>query len=117
MDSSTKHLLQKKQSSSSGLLHNPHISSYGPAPRSPSSLPRGYTMSAGGSGRDGQLDGQQAEVERKKEVFLEQLRQKYPHHAAIILGHHEHMMEQVRPEAARPRTMLSLVHVIMLKRN
>uniref|UniRef100_A0A3B4Y731 Actin interacting protein 3-like C-terminal domain-containing protein n=1 Tax=Seriola lalandi dorsalis TaxID=1841481 RepID=A0A3B4Y731_SERLL len=37
---------------------------------------------------------QHSEVERKKEVFLDHLRQKYPHHAAIIMGHQDHMMEQ-----------------------
>uniref|UniRef100_A0A8C3AE99 Actin interacting protein 3-like C-terminal domain-containing protein n=1 Tax=Cyclopterus lumpus TaxID=8103 RepID=A0A8C3AE99_CYCLU len=35
-------------------------------------------------------------VERKKEVFLDQLRQKYPHNAAIILGQQNCMREQVR---------------------
>ncbi|XP_046882745.1 sickle tail protein isoform X1 [Hypomesus transpacificus] len=38
----------------------------------------------------------QADVERRKEVFLDHLRQKYPHHAAVIMGHHERMREQVR---------------------
>lgn len=99
VDSSTKHLLQKKQNTNSSLLHNPHISSYGPAPRSPSSLPRSYTTSTGAGSRDSLLDSQHLEVERKKEVFLDHLRQKYPHHAAIIMGHHDHMMEQVRSEA------------------
>lgn len=39
---------------------------------------------------------QHSVVEKKKEVFLDQLRQKYPHHAAIIMGHQERMREQVR---------------------
>ncbi|XP_022616746.1 sickle tail protein-like [Seriola dumerili] len=98
-DSSTKHLLQKKQHTSSSLLCNPHVSSYGPAPRSPSTLPRSYAAATGASSRDSQLDSlmmQHSEVERKKEVFLDHLRQKYPHHAAIIMGHQDHMMEQVR---------------------
>ncbi|XP_056247165.1 uncharacterized protein LOC130178737 [Seriola aureovittata] len=101
-DSSTKHLLQKKQHTSSSLLCNPHVSSYGPAPRSPSTLPRSYAAATGASSRDSQLDSlmmQHSEVERKKEVFLDHLRQKYPHHAAIIMGHQDHMMEQVRFEA------------------
>ncbi|KAG7235605.1 hypothetical protein INR49_002432, partial [Caranx melampygus] len=68
VDSSTKHLLQKKENANSSFLHNPHISSYGPAPRSPSSLPRGYTTTAGAGSRDSQLDSQHLEVERKKEV-------------------------------------------------
>ncbi|XP_071347539.1 sickle tail protein-like [Trachinotus anak] len=44
-------------------------------------------------------DRNQSEVERKKEVFLDHLRQKYPHHVAIIMGHQDHVGEQVRFEA------------------
>ncbi|XP_059201295.1 sickle tail protein homolog [Centropristis striata] len=39
---------------------------------------------------------QHSDVERKKEVFLDHLRQKYPHHAAILMGHQDHMREQAR---------------------
>uniref|UniRef100_A0A668A9Z3 Actin interacting protein 3-like C-terminal domain-containing protein n=1 Tax=Myripristis murdjan TaxID=586833 RepID=A0A668A9Z3_9TELE len=48
---------------------------------------------------------QHSDVERKKEVFLDHLRQKYPHHAAVIMGHQERMREQVRsprPSASPP---------------
>ncbi|KAM6919942.1 sickle tail protein homolog [Lycodopsis pacificus] len=70
----------------------------GSAPRSPSTLPRSYVTAARAGSRDGQPDSpmMQHSVERKKEVFLDHLRQKYPHHAAIILGHQDRMREQVR---------------------
>ena len=97
-DGSTEHPLQKKSHTNSSLLCNPDFSSCGPAPRSPSTLPRSYVNAARASSRDGQLDSvmmQHSDVERKKEVFLDHLRQKYPHHAAIIMGHQDSMREQV----------------------
>ncbi|XP_069001607.1 sickle tail protein homolog [Embiotoca jacksoni] len=39
---------------------------------------------------------QHADVERKKEVFLDHLRMKYPHHAAILMGQQDRLREQVR---------------------
>ncbi|XP_042285931.1 sickle tail protein homolog isoform X4 [Thunnus maccoyii] len=95
VDSSTERLLQKKQHTNNSLLCNLDFASYGSAPRSPSTLPRSYATSS----RDSELDSlimQHSEVERKKEVFLDHLRQKYPHHAAIIMGNQERMREQVR---------------------
>ena len=102
VDNSTEHLLQKKKHTNSSLLCNPDVSSYGPAPNSPSTLPRRYATAAGVSSRDSQLDSlmmQHSDVERKKEVVLDHLRQKYPHHAAIIMGREDHMREQVRFKA------------------
>ncbi|KAI3375392.1 hypothetical protein L3Q82_021878, partial [Scortum barcoo] len=99
VDSSTEHLLQKKQHTSSSLLRNPDVSSYGSTPRSPSTLPRNYVTTAGASSLDSQLDNlmmQQSDVERKKEVFLDHLRQKYSHHAAFIMGHQDRMREQLK---------------------
>lgn len=98
VDSSTERLLQKKQHTNNSLLCNPDFASYGSAPRSPSTLPRSYTASS----RRDELDSlimQHSEVERKKEVFLDHLRQKYPHHAAIIMGQQERIREQVRSQA------------------
>uniref|UniRef100_A0A3Q1FJP9 Sickle tail protein-like n=1 Tax=Acanthochromis polyacanthus TaxID=80966 RepID=A0A3Q1FJP9_9TELE len=83
------------------------------APCSPSTLPRSYAPTAGASGRDSQLDSlmmQQSDVERKKEVFLDHLRHKYPHHAAIIMGHQDCMRDQVRsprPSESPPCTGVS----------
>ncbi|XP_028283849.1 sickle tail protein homolog isoform X2 [Parambassis ranga] len=98
-DSSTERLLQKKQQPNGSSTHcNPDFSS-GSAPRSPSTLPRSFTPGVGAGSRDSQLDSlmmQHCDVERKKEVFLDHLKQKYPHHAAIILGRQDRMREQVR---------------------
>ncbi|KAM6989132.1 LOW QUALITY PROTEIN: uncharacterized protein LKV04_008850 [Tautogolabrus adspersus] len=82
-DSSKEPPMQKKNHNSSNLFCNP-----GSVPHSSSTLPRSYTSSASGT-RDSQSDSlmKMKDVERKKEVFLDILRQKYPHHAAIIMGH------------------------------
>nr|XP_046177073.1 sickle tail protein isoform X4 [Oncorhynchus gorbuscha] len=66
-------------------------------PRSPSTVPRRYTIGGQGprSARD-PLTMQHADVERKKEVFLEHLKQRYPHHAAVIMGHQDHLRDHVR---------------------
>ncbi|XP_061925672.1 sickle tail protein homolog isoform X2 [Entelurus aequoreus] len=50
----------------------------GGPPASPATRPRNHVESV--------------QVARKKEVFLDHLRQKYPDHADIILGHHEEKM-------------------------
>nr|XP_029136576.1 sickle tail protein homolog [Labrus bergylta] len=82
-DSSKEPPMQKKNHNSSNLFCNP-----GSVPHSSSTLPRSYTSSASGT-KDSQSDSlmKMKDVERKKEVFLDILRQKYPHHAAIIMGH------------------------------
>lgn len=97
VDSSSEHPLQKNPHTNSSLLCHPDFAC-GSAPRSPSTLPRSYVTAARAGSRDGQPDSpmMQHSVERKKEVFLDHLRQKYPHHAAIILGHQDRMREQVR---------------------
>ncbi|XP_075934704.1 sickle tail protein-like [Anarhichas minor] len=97
VDSSSEHPLQKNPHTNSSLLCHPDFAC-GSAPRSPSTLPRSYITAARAGSRDGQPDSRmmQHSVERKKEVFLDHLRQKYPHHAAIILGHQDRMREQVR---------------------
>ncbi|KAJ8012043.1 hypothetical protein DPEC_G00064590 [Dallia pectoralis] len=66
-------------------------------PRSPGTAPRRYTIGGQGpsSSRD-PLTMQHAEIERKKEVFLEHLKKRYPHHAAVIMGHQEHLREHTR---------------------
>ncbi|XP_052332895.1 sickle tail protein isoform X7 [Oncorhynchus keta] len=66
-------------------------------PRSPSTVPRRYTIGGQGprSARD-PLTMQHADVERKKEVFLEHLKQRYPHHAAVIMGQQDRLRDHVR---------------------
>ncbi|XP_061784249.1 sickle tail protein homolog isoform X2 [Nerophis lumbriciformis] len=53
----------------------------GGPPASPATRPRNQSVAS-----------QHSQVARKKEVFLDHLRQKYPDHADIILGHHEEKM-------------------------
>ncbi|XP_051989627.1 sickle tail protein homolog isoform X2 [Xyrauchen texanus] len=38
-------------------------------------------------------------MDHRKEAFLEHLKQKYPHHATIIMGHQERLREQIRSSA------------------
>ncbi|XP_049603154.1 sickle tail protein homolog isoform X2 [Syngnathus scovelli] len=90
VDGKTEHQLPKKHHTNNNLLRDPDGS-----PRSPSTLPRSHAANS----RDSEIESllmQHSEVERKKEVFLDHLRQKYPHHAAIILGHQERMRDQLR---------------------
>ncbi|XP_054624283.1 sickle tail protein-like [Dunckerocampus dactyliophorus] len=85
-----EHQLPKK-SHTNNLIYNPRG-----VPSSHSTLPR---SDAAASSRESELANllmQHSEVERKKGVFLDHLRQKYPHHADIIIGHQEHMKEQLR---------------------
>uniref|UniRef100_A0A8C1WZZ8 Si:ch211-207d6.2 n=1 Tax=Cyprinus carpio TaxID=7962 RepID=A0A8C1WZZ8_CYPCA len=35
-------------------------------------------------------------MDQKKEAFLEHLKQKYPHHASVIMGHQERLRDQIR---------------------
>ena len=100
--SSTERLLQKKQQAAYTFRSNSDLGLSSTPPRSPSTLPRRYAPSsaaaAPGNGADCELDElmmQHSEMERKKEVFLDHLKHKYPHHAAIIMGHQERVRQQV----------------------
>ncbi|XP_055284368.1 sickle tail protein homolog isoform X7 [Moschus berezovskii] len=42
------------------------------------------------------LGMQTSEMDRKREAFLEHLKQKYPHHATAIMGHQERLRDQTR---------------------
>lgn len=116
VDSSTERLMQDKQYTQSSLLCDTDFS-YGSDPLSPSTLPQNYATTASASSRDSQLDSlmtQHSDVVRKKEVFLDNLRQKYPHHAAIIMGHQDRMREQVR-KTMGSRVLLTSLHKQRLK--
>ncbi|MCJ8728335.1 hypothetical protein PDJAM_G00003210 [Pangasius djambal] len=39
---------------------------------------------------------QPSDMDKKREAFLEHLKQKYPHHASVIMGHQERLREQNR---------------------
>ncbi|KAF4095979.1 hypothetical protein G5714_023582 [Onychostoma macrolepis] len=58
-------------------------------------VPRRHTV---GGARSSQeiLAMQPSDMDKKREAFLEHLKQKYPHHASAIMGHQERLREQNR---------------------
>lgn len=46
---------------------------------------------------------QPPDIDKKREAFLEHLKQKYPHHASAIMGHQERLREQVGRPADRSK--------------
>ncbi|XP_072566803.1 sickle tail protein homolog isoform X4 [Paramormyrops kingsleyae] len=74
-----------------------------PDPKSSRSAPRRHTV---GGARSSQeiLAMQPSDMDRKREAFLEHLKQKYPHHAVAIMGHQERLREQAL------QCMLSSLH-------
>ncbi|XP_048101522.1 sickle tail protein isoform X7 [Alosa alosa] len=64
-------------------------------PWSPRTLPRRYTVGGPRSAGDAQTM-QPHHMDRKREAFLEHLKQKYPHHASTIMGHQERIRDQIR---------------------
>ncbi|XP_034718363.1 sickle tail protein homolog isoform X12 [Etheostoma cragini] len=56
-------------------------------------VPRRHTL---GGARSSQeiLAMQPSDMDKKREAFLEHLKQKYPHHASAIMGHQERLREQ-----------------------
>ncbi|XP_008110632.2 sickle tail protein homolog isoform X16 [Anolis carolinensis] len=58
-------------------------------------IPRRHTV--GGPRSSKEILGMQAsEMDKKREAFLEHLKQKYPHHATAIMGHQERLRDQTR---------------------
>ncbi|XP_060638379.2 sickle tail protein homolog isoform X5 [Anolis sagrei] len=56
-------------------------------------IPRRHTV--GGPRSSKEILGMQAsEMDKKREAFLEHLKQKYPHHATAIMGHQERLRDQ-----------------------
>ncbi|AWP20558.1 putative sickle tail protein -like [Scophthalmus maximus] len=58
-------------------------------------VPRRHTLGGARSSRE-ILAMQPPEMDKKREAFLEHLKQKYPHHASAIMGHQERLREQSR---------------------
>ncbi|XP_071591120.1 sickle tail protein homolog isoform X5 [Heliangelus exortis] len=58
-------------------------------------IPRRHTVGGPRSSRE-ILGMQTSEMDRKREAFLEHLKQKYPHHATAIMGHQERLRDQTR---------------------
>ncbi|XP_069912226.1 sickle tail protein homolog isoform X5 [Oryctolagus cuniculus] len=56
-------------------------------------IPRRHTLGGARSSRE-ILGMQTSEMDRKREAFLEHLKQKYPHHATAIMGHQERLRDQ-----------------------
>uniref|UniRef100_A0A672QJ34 KIAA1217 n=1 Tax=Sinocyclocheilus grahami TaxID=75366 RepID=A0A672QJ34_SINGR len=64
-------------------------------PWSPRTVPRRHTV--GGLRTAGDVIVMQSyNMDHKKEAFLEHLKQKYPHHASVIMGHQERLRDQIR---------------------
>ncbi|XP_051007204.1 sickle tail protein homolog isoform X2 [Acomys russatus] len=58
-------------------------------------IPRRHTL--GGPRSSKEILGMQTpEMDRKREAFLEHLKQKYPHHATAIMGHQERLRDQTK---------------------
>ncbi|RMC04886.1 hypothetical protein DUI87_18061 [Hirundo rustica rustica] len=77
------------------LLSTPssHASSNSKSTRN---IPRRHTVGGPRSSKE-ILGMQTSEMDRKREAFLEHLKQKYPHHATAIMGHQERLRDQINP--------------------
>ncbi|KAM5339061.1 sickle tail protein homolog isoform 17-T19 [Glossophaga mutica] len=58
-------------------------------------IPRRHTLGGPRSSKE-ILGMQTSDMDRKREAFLEHLKQKYPHHATAIMGHQERLRDQTR---------------------
>ncbi|XP_070409251.1 sickle tail protein homolog isoform X16 [Nothobranchius furzeri] len=56
-------------------------------------VPRRHTLGGARTTRE-ILAMQPSDMDKKREAFLEHLKQKYPHHASAIMGHQERLREQ-----------------------
>ncbi|XP_019130267.2 sickle tail protein homolog isoform X19 [Larimichthys crocea] len=77
----------RRQASPNGTAH-----SRGDAKGS-RTVPRRHTL-GGARGSREILAMQPSDMDKKREAFLEHLKQKYPHHASAIMGHQERLREQ-----------------------
>ncbi|XP_017391047.1 sickle tail protein homolog isoform X22 [Cebus imitator] len=69
--------------------------SRGSVSKSSRNIPRRHTLGGARSSKE-ILGMQTSEMDRKREAFLEHLKQKYPHHASAIMGHQERLRDQTR---------------------
>uniref|UniRef100_A0A673AKC2 Si:ch211-285f17.1 n=1 Tax=Sphaeramia orbicularis TaxID=375764 RepID=A0A673AKC2_9TELE len=63
--------------------------------KSSRTVPRRHTL-GGARGSREILAMQPSDMDKKREAFLEHLKQKYPHHASAIMGHQERLRDQSR---------------------
>ncbi|XP_050954808.1 sickle tail protein homolog isoform X5 [Labeo rohita] len=84
-----EHLTRKQQ-----LVSSNSPGSRCEAKSSRAGVPRRHTV---GGARSSQeiLAMQPSDMDKKREAFLEHLKQKYPHHASAIMGHQERLREQL----------------------
>ncbi|XP_035386954.1 sickle tail protein homolog isoform X11 [Electrophorus electricus] len=73
--------------------NGPGAQGYGGASRA--GVPRRHTVAGARSSQE-ILAMQPSDMDKKREAFLEHLKQKYPHHASAIMGHQERLREQSR---------------------
>ncbi|XP_034562394.1 sickle tail protein homolog isoform X13 [Notolabrus celidotus] len=66
-------------------------------------VPRRHTL-GGARGSREILAMQPSDMDKKREAFLEHLKQKYPHHASAIMGHQERLREQSRSPKHGPQS-------------
>nr|XP_026651671.1 sickle tail protein homolog isoform X9 [Zonotrichia albicollis] len=66
-----------------------------PSAKPTRNIPRRHTVGGPRSSKE-ILGMQTSEMDRKREAFLEHLKQKYPHHATAIMGHQERLRDQTR---------------------
>lgn len=57
-----------------------------------------HCMVAGARSSHEILAMQPSNMDKKREAFLEHLKQKYPDHALVIMGHQDRLREQVRAQ-------------------
>uniref|UniRef100_A0A674N969 KIAA1217 n=1 Tax=Takifugu rubripes TaxID=31033 RepID=A0A674N969_TAKRU len=70
-------------------------------------VPRRHTL-GGARGSREILAMQPPDMDKKREAFLEHLKQKYPHHASAIMGHQERLREQSRSPKHGPSPQSSV---------
>ncbi|XP_039982360.1 sickle tail protein homolog isoform X1 [Xiphias gladius] len=70
-------------------------------------VPRRHTLGGARSSRE-ILAMQPSDMDKKREAFLEHLKQKYPHHASAIMGHQERLREQSRSPKHGPSSQPSV---------
>ncbi|XP_042255012.1 sickle tail protein homolog isoform X12 [Thunnus maccoyii] len=70
-------------------------------------VPRRHTLGGARSSRE-ILAMQPPDMDKKREAFLEHLKQKYPHHASAIMGHQERLREQSRSPKHGPSPQPSI---------
>ncbi|XP_067418479.1 sickle tail protein homolog isoform X11 [Emydura macquarii macquarii] len=70
-------------------------------PKPTRNIPRRHTVGGPRSSKE-ILGMQTSEMDRKREAFLEHLKQKYPHHATAIMGHQERLRDQTRSPKLSP---------------